>query len=66
MAGFRFFTVYGTYGRPDMMLFKTAKAILLDREIPVYNNGDMGRDFTYVDDIIAGVIACLNKKDLKF
>lgn len=66
VAGFRFFTVYGTYGRPDMALFKFAKNILLDKEIQVYNNGDMGRDFTYVDDIVAGIKGAIDKKDLKY
>ena len=50
----RFFTVYGTYGRPDMALFKFTKAILAGEPIDVYNNGDMKRDFTYVTDIVDG------------
>jgi UDP-glucuronate 4-epimerase len=49
---FRFFTVYGTYGRPDMALFKFVKAIQADEPIDVYNKGDMQRDFTYVDDLV--------------
>lgn len=51
----RFFTVYGPYGRPDMALFTFTKNILADKPITVYNNGDMKRDFTYVDDIVQGV-----------
>ncbi len=52
---FRFFTVYGPWGRPDMALFKFTKAILEDRPIDVYNHGDMRRDFTYVDDLVQGI-----------
>lgn len=52
---FRFFTVYGPWGRPDMALFKFVKAILEDRPIDVYNHGQMKRDFTYVDDLVEGV-----------
>ena len=55
-TGLRFFTVYGPWGRPDMALFKFAKAILADEPIDVYNRGDMRRDFTYIDDIVEGVI----------
>lgn len=66
MAGLRFFTVYGEYGRPDLALFKFVKNILLDKPIDVYNNGQMGRDFTYVKDIVDGVLAILNKVDLKY
>ncbi len=55
-TGLRFFTVYGPWGRPDMALFIFTKAILEDRPIDVFNNGDMQRDFTYVDDIVEGVI----------
>ncbi len=60
-TGLRFFTVYGPYGRPDMALFKFTKAIVEGRPIDVYNFGRMERDFTYVDDIVAGVTACLDK-----
>ncbi|WP_294307990.1 NAD-dependent epimerase/dehydratase family protein [uncultured Sphingomonas sp.] len=56
MTFFRFFTVYGPWGRPDMALFKFAKAILADEPIDVYNNGEMVRDFTYVDDLAASII----------
>jgi UDP-glucuronate 4-epimerase len=52
---FRFFTVYGPWGRPDMALFKFASAILEGRPIDVYNHGRMRRDFTYVDDLVAGL-----------
>lgn len=55
-TGLRFFTVYGPWGRPDMALFKFTKAILEDRFIEVYNRGEMRRDFTYIDDIIEGVL----------
>ena len=55
-TGLRFFTVYGPWGRPDMALFKFTKAILEDRPIDVYNNGQMRRDFTYIDDIVEGVL----------
>ena len=53
---FRFFTVYGPWGRPDMALFKFTKAILNGDPIDVYNNGDMSRDFTYVTDLIQGIM----------
>ena len=59
--GLRFFTVYGPWGRPDMALFLFTDAILADRRIDVYNNGDMSRDFTYIDDIVAGIIAAVDK-----
>ncbi|WP_170763168.1 GDP-mannose 4,6-dehydratase [Ruegeria lacuscaerulensis] len=52
---FRFFTVYGTWGRPDLAYFKFTDAILNDRPIDIYNNGDMYRDFTYVDDLVQGI-----------
>jgi UDP-glucuronate 4-epimerase len=53
---FRFFTVYGPWGRPDMALFKFTKAILADEPIDVYNHGQMERDFTYIDDITQGIV----------
>ena len=53
---FRFFTVYGPWGRPDMALFKFVKAMLEGRPIDVYNHGDMQRDFTYVDDLVEGLM----------
>lgn len=55
-TGLRFFTVYGPWGRPDMALFKFTKAIVNGDTIDVYNNGDMQRDFTYIDDIVEGII----------
>ena len=55
LTGLRFFTVYGPMGRPDMAYFKFAKRIMADEPIQIYNNGDMLRDFTYIDDIITGV-----------
>lgn len=58
-TGLRFFTAYGPWGRPDMALFKFTEAILNDRPIEVYNNGNMVRDFTYIDDIIEGVYRVL-------
>ncbi len=56
VTGLRFFTVYGPWGRPDMAYFKFTKAILANEKIPVFNHGDMRRDFTYIDDIVDGVI----------
>ena len=58
---FRFFTVYGPWGRPDMALFKFTKNILLDKSIDVYNEGDMIRDFTYVDDLIKAITLLISK-----
>lgn len=60
-TGLRFFTVYGPWGRPDMALFLFAKAILENRPIDVFNHGDMMRDFTYVDDIVEGVLRVLDR-----
>lgn len=59
-TGLRFFTVYGPWGRPDMAVWKFTQAILAGIAIDVYNHGKMRRDFTYIDDIIAGVIASLD------
>ncbi len=59
-TGLRFFTVYGPWGRPDMALFIFTKAMLEDRPIDVFNNGNMKRDFTYIDDIVKGVIKVLD------
>jgi len=58
-TGLRFFTVYGPWGRPDMALFKFTKAILLGESIQVYNNGMHKRDFTYIDDIVDGIICTI-------
>jgi UDP-glucuronate 4-epimerase len=60
-TGLRFFTVYGPWGRPDMAPILFAKAILSGQPIKVFNQGQMQRDFTYIDDIVEGVIRCLNK-----
>ena len=60
MTGLRFFTVYGPWGRPDMSAYIFAEKIMAGEPIPVFNNGDMQRDFTYIDDIVAGVIASLD------
>lgn len=59
LTGLRFFTVYGPMGRPDMAYFKFAKKIMADEPIQIYNHGDMMRDFTYIDDIITGVVNIL-------
>ena len=58
-VGLRFFTVYGPWGRPDMAMWMFTKAMLAGKPIQVFNHGDMKRDFTYVDNIIAGVKASL-------
>jgi len=55
-SGLRFFTVYGPWGRPDMALFKFTEAILQGRPIDIYNQGQMARDFTYVDDIVESIV----------
>jgi len=60
-SGLRFFTVYGPWGRPDMAYFSFAKAILDGKPIPVFNHGKMKRDFTYIDDIIKGIINVMEK-----
>ena len=60
LTGLRFFTVYGPWGRPDMMLWLFTAAILEGRPIHVFNHGEMWRDFTYIDDIVTGVIAALD------
>ncbi|UCV28250.1 NAD-dependent epimerase [Ferribacterium limneticum] len=60
-TGLRFFTVYGPWGRPDMALFLFTKAILEGRPIDVFNHGNMKRDFTYVDDIVEGVIRVMDR-----
>ena len=57
---FRFFTVYGPWGRPDMALFKFVSAILKDKPIDIYNNGEMYRDFTYIDDLVKGIKLLIN------
>ena len=64
-TGLRFFTVYGPWGRPDMATFRFTKAILAGEPIDVYNHGDMRRDFTYIDDIVNGVLAVLDRAPAK-
>ena len=59
-TGLRFFTVYGPWGRPDMMPWIFTSKILRGEPIPVFNNGEMSRDFTYIDDIVSGVVAALD------
>jgi len=61
MTGLRFFTVYGPWGRPDMAFFLFTKAILEGRAINIFNDGHMQRDFTYIDDIVEGVLRTLDK-----
>ena len=60
-TGLRFFTVYGPWGRPDMAYFSFAQAILRGEPITVYDDGTLRRDFTYIDDIVAGVVGCLDR-----
>lgn len=61
MTGLRFFTVYGPWGRPDMAMWIFARALYAGEPLPLFNRGEMRRDFTYIDDIVRGVIACLDK-----
>jgi UDP-glucuronate 4-epimerase len=60
MTGLRFFTVYGPWGRPDMAMWIFTKALCEGRPLTIFNNGEMKRDFTYIDDIVRGVIACVD------
>jgi UDP-glucuronate 4-epimerase len=60
-TGLRFFTVYGPWGRPDMAYYSFTKDIMEERPIKVFNNGDMRRDFTYIDDIVEGIVRLLDK-----
>ena len=60
LTGLRFFTVYGPWGRPDMAMWLFTKALYADEPLTVYNGGEMRRDFTYIDDIVRGVVACLD------
>lgn len=64
-TGLRFFTVYGPYGRPDMAYFSFTKAILEGKPIKVFNNGDMYRDFTYIDDIVTGIVNVMKRPPVK-
>lgn len=61
VTGLRFFTVYGPWGRPDMALFLFADALLHGRALQIFGEGEMQRDFTYIDDIVAGIIASIDK-----
>lgn len=61
VTGLRFFTVYGPWGRPDMALFKFTRAILAGEPIEIYNHGQHARDFTYIDDIVEGVVRTLDR-----
>jgi len=61
LSGLRFFTVYGPWGRPDMAYYSFTRKILAGEPIPVFNNGKMRRDFTYIDDIVMGILSCLDK-----
>jgi UDP-glucuronate 4-epimerase len=65
MSGLRFFTVYGPWGRPDMAAYIFTKSIFLGKTIRVFNYGDMRRDFTFIDDIVKGILACLNSPPSK-
>lgn len=65
VTGLRFFTVYGPWGRPDMAYFKFVDAIAKGKSIDVYNHGQMQRDFTYIDDVVEGVIRVMNKPQVK-
>jgi UDP-glucuronate 4-epimerase len=60
LTGLRFFTVYGPWGRPDMAMWIFLKALYAGEPLPLFNGGDMRRDFTYIDDIVRGVVACLD------
>jgi len=60
LTGLRFFTVYGPWGRPDMAMWIFLRALYAGEPLPLFNGGEMRRDFTYVDDIVSGVVACLN------
>lgn len=64
LTGLRFFTVYGPWGRPDMAMWIFTKALYGRQALPLYNRGQMRRDFTYIDDIVRGVVACLDSAPL--
>lgn len=61
LTGLRFFTVYGPWGRPDMAVWKFTEACLKGESVPLFNAGNMRRDFTYIDDIVAGILACVDR-----
>jgi UDP-glucuronate 4-epimerase len=60
LTGLRFFTVYGPWGRPDMAMWIFTKALYAGKPLPLFNGGEMRRDFTYIDDIVRGVVSCLD------
>ncbi len=60
LTGLRFFTVYGPWGRPDMAMWIFTKALYAGEPLPLFNRGEMRRDFTYIDDIVSGIVACLD------
>jgi UDP-glucuronate 4-epimerase len=60
LTGLRFFTVYGPWGRPDMAMWIFTRALYAGEALPLFNRGEMRRDFTYIDDIVRGVVACLD------
>ena len=64
LTGLRFFTVYGPWGRPDMAMWIFTKALYAGEPLPLFNGGEMRRDFTYIDDIVRGVVACLDSPPL--
>jgi UDP-glucuronate 4-epimerase len=64
ITALRFFTVYGPWGRPDMAIYNFAKSIIEETPIKLFNNGNMKRDFTYIDDIVKGIVASIEHKDL--
>jgi UDP-glucuronate 4-epimerase len=64
--GLRFFTVYGPWGRPDMAIFKFTDNLFNNKKINLYGKGKMLRDFTYIDDIVSGIIKCVKKKNIKY
>jgi UDP-glucuronate 4-epimerase len=61
LTGLRFFTVYGPWGRPDMAMWIFTRALFAGEPLPLFNGGDMRRDFTYIDDVVAGIVSCLDK-----
>ena len=64
LTGLRFFTVYGPWGRPDMAMWIFTKALFSGEPLPLFNHGEMRRDFTYIDDIVRGIVACLESAPL--
>jgi UDP-glucuronate 4-epimerase len=64
-TGLRFFTVYGPFGRPDMAYFSFTKSIIENKEIDIFNSGKMKRDFTYIDDIVSGIVSLINSPPME-